>query len=131
MTIRSLIIALLTTAACGIKLPSPPKPEQHVAEANAFTQRYASSRFAAWRIHATARGGDCDVLFIETAVIMEDSMVEAIHYGAGAYGVVEGGVQRFSRDRSFRGIAYKDSSGRIWTYGNITARDAEVLEPCH
>ena len=57
-------------------------------------------------------------------------MVEAMHYGAGAYGVVDGGVQRFCRDRSFRGVAYKDSSGRIWTYGNVTAQDAATLPRC-
>jgi hypothetical protein len=39
-------------------------------------------------------------------------------------------VQRFCRDRSFRGVAYKDSSGRVWAYGNVTAHDAATLPRC-
>ena len=104
--------------------------DNHVAAANVFTNRYAHSRFARWNVRATARGRDCDVLLVETDMVMEDSMVDAMHYGAGAYGVVDGGVQRFYRDRAFRGVAYKDSSGRIWAYGNVSARDAATLSRC-
>ena len=57
-------------------------------------------------------------------------MVEALHYGAGAYGVYDGGVQRFSRDRAFRGVAYKDSSGRIWTYGNVSVAEVAAMKRC-
>ncbi|MBV9069886.1 MAG: hypothetical protein JO093_05225 [Acidobacteria bacterium] len=127
MTIRRLMIFALLAAMCDAR---PHSPEKHVASANFFTNRYAHSRFAGWKVHASARGRDCDVLLVETDMVMEDSMVEAMHYGAGAYGVVDGGVQRFYRDRSFRGVAYKDSSGRIWTYGNVTAQDAATLSPC-
>ena len=127
MTIRCLMILALLIAMCE----SHPRPaSNHVAAANVFTDRYAHSRFARWNVRASARGRDCDVLLVETDMVMEDSMVEAMHYGAGAYGV-DGGVQRFYRDRSFRGVAYKDSSGRIWAYGDVTARDAATLSQCH
>jgi hypothetical protein len=127
MTIRCLMILALLAAMCESR---PHSSNNHVAAANVFTNRYAHSRFAGWNVRASARGRDCDVLLIETDMVMEDSMVEAMHYGAGAYGVVEGGVQRFYRDRSFRGVAYKDSSGRIWAYGDVTAQDAATLSLC-
>jgi hypothetical protein len=88
----------------------------HVAAAQTLTQRYARSRLAEWHVHASAAGSDCSVLFVETGVIMEDSMVEALHYGLGAYDVVDGGVRRFSREHKFRGVAYRDSTGRVWRY---------------
>src|SRR4051794_14423721 len=98
MTIRCLMILALLAAMCE---SHPRSPGKHVAAANVFTQRYARSRFAGWKVRASARGRDCDVLLVETDMVMEDSMVEAMHYGAGAYGVVDGGVQRFYRDRAF------------------------------
>ncbi len=128
MTLHYLILAIAAAAACQSQTPSAAGRDVHVIAANVFTQRYEHSRFAEWKIHARATGRDCRVLLIETSVIMEDSMVESLHYGAGDYGVVEGGVQRFSRDRTFRGVAYKDSSGRIWRYGDAT--DADSLKPC-
>jgi hypothetical protein len=131
MTFRCLMIfALLAATACRSHPPSPPKHDLHVTAANVFTQRYAHSRFAGWKVRASASGSGCDVLLVETSVIMEDSMVEAMHYGAGAYGVVDGGVQQFSRDHSFRGVVYKDSSGRIWTYGGVTESEVRTLKRC-
>ncbi|HEV7486972.1 MAG TPA: hypothetical protein VGQ65_14935 [Thermoanaerobaculia bacterium] len=127
MTIRRLMIFALLAAMCESR---PHSPGKHVAAAHVFTDRYAHSRFVRWNVRASARGRDCDVLLVETDMVMEDSMVEAMHYGAGAYGVVDGGVQRFYRDRSFRGVAYKDSSGRIWAYGDVTAQDAATLPRC-
>jgi hypothetical protein len=128
MTIRRLMILALLAAMC--ESHRPPNHETHIVAANAFTQRYAHSRFARWNVRASARGRDCDVLLVETDMLMEDSMVEAMHYGAGAYGVIDGGVQRFYRDRTFRAVAYKDSSGRIWSYGDVTASEAVTLKRC-
>lgn len=130
MTFRVLIMFVLITAACGSDAPSTSTHHARVAAAQLFTQRFAHSRFAEWKIRANAAGSDCDVLLVQTPVVMEDAMVEALHYGAGAYGVVDGGVQRFARDRSFRGVAYKDASGRFWTYGDVTAARAGTLKPC-
>jgi hypothetical protein len=128
MTIRSLMTLALLAAMC--ESHRSPSHETHIVAANAFTQRYAHSRFAGWKVRASARGRDCDVLLVETDMVMEDSMVEAMHYGAGAYGVVDGGVQRFYRDRAFRGVAYKDSSGRVWAYGDVTAQAAATMPRC-
>jgi hypothetical protein len=130
MTFRVLMMFVLITAACGSDAPPAPTHHARVVAAQLFTQRFAHSRFAEWKIRANAAGSDCDVLLVQTPVVMEDAMVEALHYGAGAYGVVNGGVQRFARDRSFRAVAYKDSSGRLWTYGDVTAARAETLKPC-
>jgi hypothetical protein len=117
------------------RLVSPSQPSLHngdrVKAADAFTARYARSRLSAWNIRASAAGDDCSILLVETPIIMEDSMVESMHYGAGAYDVNEGGVQQFSRDRTFRGVAYKDGSGRLWTYGALTQSEAEALKQCH
>jgi len=124
---RLMVVALLAAMCESHRAPSH---EMHIVAANAFTERYAHSRFARWNIRASARGADCDVLLVETDMLMEDSMVDAMHYGAGAYGVVDGGVQRFCRDRTFRAVAYKDSSGRIWAYGGVTASEADQLKRC-
>jgi hypothetical protein len=124
------MILALVAATCYSRQPSTPQHDARVVAANLFTQRYAHSRFAGWKVHASARGSDCGVLLVETGVIMEDSMVEAMHYGAGAYGVVDGGVQRFYRDRSFHAVAYKDSSGHVWAYGDISASEAAMLKRC-
>jgi len=114
--------------------PKPPIAEDHkdlrINAANQLTDRYTHSRLAAWNVRAAAAGADCDVVLLTTSIILEDSMVDALHYGAGAYAVYDGGVQRFCRDRSFRGAAYKDASGRIWAYGGITAAQATTLRTC-
>jgi hypothetical protein len=112
-----------------------PKPvtrsDIQIRNAGLVTERYAQSRLSRWNVRASAAGSDCAVLFLETSVILEDAMVEAMHYGAGAYDVYDGGVQRFSREHAFRGVAYKDRSGRVWSYGAVTPAEAERLASCH
>jgi hypothetical protein len=123
----------LLSIALIIACESNPKPSPHdlrVAAARAVTQRYAHSRLESWRIRASAAGSDCDVLLVDTSVLMEDSMVEALHYGGGAYDVDGGGVERVCRARAFRGVAYRDSAARLWTYGDVTADEARTLRPC-
>lgn len=122
-------MAIVAVLACTPK-PST-RDDIHVKHADAFTQRYAKSRLARWNVQATAAGRDCAVLMVETSMILEDSMIEAIHYGAGAYDIHDGGVQQFLRERAFRGVAYKDRSGRLWTYGAVTPAEAEGLASCH
>jgi hypothetical protein len=85
---------------------------------------------ASWNVKASAAGTHCDVLFIETQTVMETSMVDAIHYGVAAYDFLPGGVKKFGRVNAFRGVAYKDASGYLWTYGNVTASDHQSLNPC-
>jgi hypothetical protein len=129
MTTLRLMLVVLLAAACSPQAP-PPKRDLHVRAASEFTERYARSRFAGWKVRGSAAGSDCGVLLVETSMMMEESMVEALHYGAGVYGVVDGGVQQFYRERSFRGVAYKDVSGRVWTYGEVTPGEAGTLKRC-
>lgn len=131
---RSLTI---TAIGCVALLSCDPQPQvtrpdktAHITEATLFTDKYSRSRLAPWHLHAVAAGKDCDVLIVKTSIILDESMVDAMHYGAGAYAVYDGGVQRFSRDRAFRGVAYADSGGRVWTYGNLSAAEATTLKPC-
>jgi hypothetical protein len=123
------MLILLLVQACT-PAPAPIRNDAHVTAAKAFTAKFARSRMSNWNVRANAAGNDCGKLLIETSVILEDSMVEALHYGSGVYDVYPGGVQRFCRDHNFRGVAYRDSSGRVWTYGAVTVAEAEAGEPC-
>ncbi len=133
MTRALLIIAVLILVACArcTKRPAATPPDVHVTAARILMQRYAASRFRPWHIRVTAAGSDCRVLLLQADIILEDSMVEAMHYGAGSYDTYEGGVQQFLRTYSFRGASYQDASGHVWTYGNLSASEAERLVPCH
>ena len=126
--IRHYLMFLLLFGATGCE--SHPRIDSHVDAAGFFTQRYARSPLSAWNVRGAAAGADCDVLLVETSVVLNDGMVEALHYGAGAYGVVDGGVQRFCRDRAFRGVAYRDSAGHVWKYGDLSRSEAETLKRC-
>jgi len=125
------LLFLFLVIACESRQPvSMTARDSRIAAADLFTRRYEHSRFSGWDIHANAAGGDCHVLLIRASIVLDDSMIEAIHYGAGSYGVVNGGVQQFYRDWWFRGVAYKDASERVWTYGAVTLGEGETLEPC-
>jgi hypothetical protein len=120
-----LLLLAFIAAAC----PSQ-SAERRVSDAAVFTKRYAQSPFVAWNVRGHAAGLDCGVLLVETSVVMDDSMVEALHYGAGSYAVVAGGVQRFYRDRDFRAVAYRDLAGHVWHYGDLTPQETKSLKPC-
>ncbi|HEV7919226.1 MAG TPA: hypothetical protein VGR02_00400 [Thermoanaerobaculia bacterium] len=102
-----------------------------IRAAAAFTSRYASSPFAGWKVRAEAAGPLCNVLVIRTPIVMEGAMVDAMHHGDGEYEIDDGGVQRFYLEETFRGVAYRDGSDRIWTYGAVKEAEVEELEPCH
>lgn len=127
MTRTLLIVSIMLVLNCGTKHPS----DRHVVDANALTRRYAASRFADWQIHASANGRDCAALVIHAQVIFDDSMIEAMHYGAHAYDTYKGGLKQFSIDHKFRGVAYKDVSGRVWTYDGVTRNETEDDVACH
>jgi hypothetical protein len=116
---------LLTAARCDRK-----PANVHVAAATELTRMYAASRFVNWHLRAAAAGTNCDVLVVQAAIIVDESQIEALHYGAGTYDSYKGGVLQFTRDHAFRGVAYKDVSGRIWTYPPLSPREAEGLVPC-
>lgn len=127
-------LALLFTIAAAMCRPAPASRASandiRIAAANHFTELYSQSRLSRWDVRASAAGADCTALFITTSIILEDSMIEAMHYGAGPYDIYEGGVSHFYRDRAFRGVAYRDASGRIWTYGAVSPIEAEAFVPC-
>ncbi|MFL6246472.1 MAG: hypothetical protein ACJ74H_10645 [Thermoanaerobaculia bacterium] len=123
---RFLLLLFFFAVACE----SNPEHDRHIAAANVLTRQYTQSRFSSWKVQAQAAGADCDVLFVRTSNVLDDSTVEAIHYGATAYDVIPGGVQRFYRDHAFRGVAYQDVSERVWTYGMLTLAEGELLERC-
>jgi hypothetical protein len=128
MKTKRLLLALslsLTVTTCDTM-----SDDIHVMAADHFTRRYSQSRLSAWNVRADAAGSDCAVLYIEASLILEDAMVEAMHYGAGRYDIYDGGVQQFCRDRAFRGAAYKDSTGKMWTFGAVTREEAETLKRC-
>jgi hypothetical protein len=135
---RTILVTLLIIGAARCERTTAPaahietsnSKQAHTASAALFTAQCARSRLAKWDIRADATGADCGVLLVETPIVLEDSMVEAMHFGTGAYDVFEGGVQHFSRDRAFRGVAYKDGSGRIWTYGSVAPAASRELRPC-
>jgi hypothetical protein len=93
--------------------------QSHTADANDLTKRYGSSRFSKWQIRGAAIGRDDSVLCISIGIVLDDSMIEALHYGSGLYDVYPGGIQGFMRDRHFRAVAYTDKTGRKWSYGVI------------
>lgn len=123
------MLSLVLLLACWSN-PKPSPDDLRVDAARFVTRQYAHSRLVRWNVRASAAARDCDVLFVETSVIMEDSMIEALHYGGGRYDVIDGGVDRFYRARSFRGVAYRDATERLWTYGGVTAEEARTLRRC-
>ncbi len=118
-------IALLLLFACRAV------DDGHIAAATALTRRYAQSRFEKWHVHASAAGRDCSVLLVQTSIVLDDSMVEAMHYGTGAYAVDGRGVQHFSGDSAFRGVVYRDPTYRVWWYGDLGVEDPQSLAACH
>lgn len=135
MTQRALssLLLLLTVVRCDSNRPpvhsAAPDTAHHIAAANDLTGRFSRSRLASWNIRASASGADCAVLFIEVPIVLDDSMVEAMHYGAGAYALDGAGVQRFADQRAFRAVTYEDKSRRRWAYG-VSRGEAESLAPC-
>jgi hypothetical protein len=126
------VIAVIAIAQCTAEEPVPAArvTKTRIAAARLFTTDCGRSRLSGWNVQASATGSDCGVLLIETPMILEDAIVEAMHYGTGAYDLYRGGINHFSRERDFRGVAYRDGSGRIWLYGSVSQHEAETLRPC-
>lgn len=105
-------------------------PEGHVTAASALTRKYAQSRFEKWNVRATATGRDCSVLLVETSIVLDESMVEAMHYGIGPYALEGRGLQNFSQEGGFRGVVYKDPTDRVFPYGDLRNENPRFLAPC-
>lgn len=120
------LAAVLLVSGCREDRPNGAR----IAAARMLTQLYRRPVAASWRVRATAAGKDCSVLFVQTPLVLEDSLVEALQYGAGPGDVYRGGAQQFSQERTFRGVAYRDGTGHVWAYGSVTTDEAERLLPC-
>lgn len=116
-------LLLLSVLACH-------RPDAHVAAAGTLTRRYSQSKFEKWNVRARAAGRDCRVLLVETSIILDDSMVEAMHYGAGNYAVDGRGLQHFSRENAFHGVVYRDRTDRLWTYGDLSPEESRSIAVC-
>lgn len=125
------VVALTLLIDCDNGPVVRPDIEKHVQAARTFTTDCAASRWAGWNVRGSAAGNDCGILLIETPMILEDAIVESMHYGTGAYDLYKGGINQFSRNRAFRGVAYRDGSGQVWRYGNVSQTEVESLKPCH
>lgn len=118
----------LARGASAAVVRGPAGEDQRVTAAGDLARLYAKSKLAAWDVSAVAIGSDCGILFVATPVVMEETMVAAMHYGAGSYEVYQGGIARFSQQANFRGVVYRDGSGMVWPYGE--ASKTEPLTPC-
>jgi hypothetical protein len=126
MRIIGALFLMVAASACESEQAAA---NAHVAAARAFTAIYSKSRLTGWNVSGSAAGDRCDVLLVQATILMEDPMVDAMHYGTGAYDVIPGGVQRFSRQQHFRGVAYRDAWQRTWAYG-VNPLEAKALAPC-
>lgn len=136
-------MALLAVCAAGVHcsndavpaaaLPRPTSPDrrgERVQAAQDLTRAYAHSSYEKWHVRAQAAGPLCNVLVIQTSIILEDATIDAMHFGRGSYSIDGDNVQGFYRVKRFRGVIYRDGRNRSWTYGAINAADVEEIEPC-
>jgi hypothetical protein len=132
MRLTTIAVLALTILHCGDepRLRKQAAAQEHIMAARTVTSDCAASRLAGWNIRASAAGNDCGILLIETPMILEDAIIEAIHYGTGVYDLYRGGVNQFSRAKAYRGVVYKDGSGQLWFFGNVSRIEAESLRPC-
>jgi hypothetical protein len=126
--VRSVGLAVCLIACAPPQQPSP--RQERIDAASLFTRSCEASQLAKWNIRGIAAGADCGVLLVDTSMVLDDSLTEAIHYGTGPYAVVDGGVRHFTRARAFRGVAYRDRTGHVRTYGDLMQGEAEDLQPC-
>jgi hypothetical protein len=103
--------------------------EERVAAAKRFSSIYDRSRLHAWHVRGHAVGPHNEVLLVEISKILDVSLIEALHYGSGAYDVCEGGVQHFARSHAFRRVVYHDASKAVWEY-ELNGEAAAAVPPC-
>ena len=121
---HAIALSLLSAFACRAV------PDHHIDAANALTHRYARSHYEKWHVHARATGKDCRVLLVETSIVLDESMVEAMHFGTGPYALEGRGVEKYSDEGGFRGVVYKDPTDRVFSYGDLRDDDPHALPPC-
>ena len=123
-------LLLLVFTGCDRFALRPSADPARTAAAAWLTKRYATSRFAHWKVRARPAGIRCDVLLIETSVLMENAMAETVQYGAGSAEIYEGGTQRYAVDRNFHGVAIHDGGDAKWFYDIKPEDEEKALTPC-
>lgn len=104
--------------------------DARITAADVFTRRWQSAPLAKWKMRGRAAGADCRVLVVDTPMLLDDTTVEAMHYGTGHYTSDEGGIRRFSSDHAFRGVVYRDQTRHFWFFGDVRRDESESLQPC-
>jgi hypothetical protein len=127
--IAALALLVMTVTSCAPARRSAAE-DIRISAARLLTMQYERSELAKWQVRAAAAGPDCGVLLVHIPFGVEDAMIRAMHYGAGAYNVYDGGVERFYPQYTFASVVYTDASTRMWVYGDIQERDALKLETC-
>jgi hypothetical protein len=135
-----LIFSLLAVGSADTDRSSSPAPSSstgasgrsdvedvRTTAAALFTSRYARSELSAWNVRGQAAGADCGVLLVTFSVNMDGSMIDAFHYSSSVY---KGGVDHFYRERTFRGVVYRDASEQVWRYGLVSEDEARTASPC-
>lgn len=102
----------------------------HTAAAEVLSERYEESPLARWEMRVNAAGRDCDVLLVETDHVLDIGIIEAMHYGGDSLRIYRGGIHDFYRERTFRGVVYRDVTLKAWPYGEVHQSEAESIRPC-
>jgi hypothetical protein len=102
----------------------------HAAAAEVLKERYDESPLSRWKMRVHAAGRDCDVLLVETDHVLDVGIIEAMHYGGDSLRIYRGGIHDFYRQRTFRGVVYRDFTLRAWPYGEVHQGEAESMRPC-
>jgi hypothetical protein len=109
----------------------PPAEEVRMTAAGLFTSGYAKAHLRQLDARAFAAGAGCSVLMVEiTNAALDDAEIEAVHYGTGRYRDREGGVAHFYRQRSFRGVVYRDAAKQVWAFGDVAPEEVPSLAAC-
>ena len=103
----------------------PVDEDVRVTAAALFTSRYSRSGLS--HVSARAAGFDCGVLLVTVGASANEELINAVHFDSSVY---EGGVAHFYQERSFRGVVYRDASGKLWKYGLVGEGEIAALTPC-
>ncbi|HSY50411.1 MAG TPA: hypothetical protein VLC46_16485 [Thermoanaerobaculia bacterium] len=122
-TARLATLLILFATACHQQSSAG---RERIASAAALTKIYAGSRVSGLRLEAKAAPMDRSILLIRIGIPVDDSQVEAIHYGTGSFGVTPNGIRRFYLDHRFRGVIYQDATGATWAYGSVRTEEVAV-----
>jgi len=116
------------TQTRNAQLAAPSGRTLRIATAKDLTRLYAASELRDWKLKASAAGPDCGVLIVETPVAMERTMIDAMHHAVGSYRISDTSIDELAHERGFRGVLYKEGSGRLWPHGNV---GEGTPAPCH